>query len=211
VDKTFLSLDTELGKVFKDAVALLKSAGAIIVETDHRAIMNTARGGELDILLYEFKDGINSYLKDKDVPYKSLNDLIKANETNKTKTMPIFGQELFIQSEAKASLDDENYQKAIKNTTLRYRHLIDSLMTSMTLDAFAGPTLGQAWLIDYVNGDKFNGPASYGFAAVAGYPHISVPMGKVSSLPVGICFVGKKWAEGTIISLAYDFEMKLKK
>jgi amidase len=208
IDTSYLNLTSDLGKVFKTAVQTLKANGAQIIETNHRAVMSTARGGELDILLYEFKDGVNAYLKDKEIPYKTLKDLIAGNEANKSKTMPIFGQELFLQAEEKGSLQDAKYLNAIDKTTKKYRYLIDSVMTAMNLDAFAGPTLGHAWVIDYVNGDRFNGPASYGFAAVAGYPHITLPMGKVNNLPVGICFVGKKWGESTIISMAYDYERK---
>jgi amidase len=211
IDTSFLNLKTELGNQFKMAVEVLKKQGAVIIESNYRSLIRRAGQQELDILLYEFKDGVNAYLENKELPYKNLQDLIDGNIKQENMAMPIFKQELFSQAQAKGDLKEEAYINAIEKATKRYRFQIDSLMKAQNLDAFAGPTLGHSWMIDYVNGDKFNGPSSYGMAAVAGYPHITVPMGMVNNLPVGICFTGGKYQEGKLISVAYSYEQNSKK
>jgi amidase len=211
IDTSFLNLKTELGNQFGMAVEVLKNQGAVVIESNYRSIISRAGAQERDILLYEFKDGVNAYLEKTDIPYKNLQQLIEGNLAQENKAMPIFKQELFEQAQAKGGLTDEAYVNAIAKATSRYRFQIDSLMKAQNIDAFAGPTLGQSWLIDYVNGDKFNGPSSYGMAAVAGYPHMTVPMGMVNNLPVGICFIGGKYQEGKLISVAYSYEQNSKK
>ena len=118
--------------------------------------------------------------------------------------MPFFGQEFLKQAQAKGPLSDPAYLKALE-TCAQARRDIMGLLEQQQLQALVGPTGGPAWLIDHLNGDSsslsFSSPA-----AVAGYPHITVPAGWVFGLPVGLSFVGAPWQEGTLLKLAYGFE-----
>jgi len=120
--------------------------------------------------------------------------------------MPFFGQEHFIAAQARGGLDDDVYLEARANG-LRYAREegIDAVMEEHRLDALVAPTGGPAWVTDLVNGDHYSGSFSSP-AAVAGYPHVTVPMGFVHGLPVGLSFVGGAWSEPALIRYAYAFE-----
>src|SRR5213075_2552728 len=121
--------------------------------------------------------------------------------------MPYFGQEIFTQAEAKGPLTDQDYLRALdKNHLLARTQGIDTVMADHQLDALIAPTGGPAALIDLVNGDPGGGGSFSSPAAVAGYPHVTVPMGQVRGLPVGLSFVGRAWTEATLLKLAYAFE-----
>jgi amidase len=163
---------------------------------------------ELEVLLYEFKAGINEYLGALGTGSKmrTLTDLIEYNEANKSKEMPYFGQEIFEQAQKRGSLTDPKYRKALAKSQLNTRSKgIDAIMTAHKLDALVAPTNGPAWLIDLVNGDADSGGSSSP-AAEAGYPSITVPAGYAFGLPVGISFFGRAWSEAKLIRIAYAFE-----
>jgi amidase len=211
VDTSFLNVDSPAGKIFMETVEDLKSLGAEIIEVDYRSKMDGVGDAEFEILLYEIKHDMEVYLSDKNLPYKTLEDIVNANQEGKDSLMPIFGQELFEMAIKKGNLEDEVYQQAIVNCTQRTRTVLDSVTSSLKLDAIVGPTLGPSWKIDHENGDNFNGPASYSAGARSGYPHITVPMGMVDGLPLGLTIMAGPYEEGKIISYAYDYEQYFNK
>jgi len=143
-------------------------------------------------------------------PVKSLADVIAFNERNAKKVMPHFGQELFVRAEAKPGLDGAAYREALSdNQRLSRSEGIDKVLADNRLDALVAPSGSPAWLTDFVRGD-FSGGGFSQPAAVAGYPHVTVPAGFVQGLPCGISFVGGAWSEARLVALAYAFEQASK-
>jgi amidase len=142
---------------------------------------------------------------------QSLADLIRFNERNAAAEMPYFSQELFEMAERKGPLTDAKYRTA-RATCVRLARTqgIDAVLTRFRLDALVAPTQGPVWRIDLVNGDSWCSPTITTPPAVAGYPHITVPMGFVQGLPVGLSFVGRAWSEPVLLKLAYAFEQQSK-
>jgi amidase len=197
-------------RLFEQAVADLKKAGAEIVDPADIGHLGDYDDTELQVLMYEFKADLNAYLARRaGVPIPTLADAIAFNEKNADREMPFFGQELFTQSEAKGPLTDEDYRKALDKDRSLSREGIDSVLSKHKLDAIIAPTGSPAWPTDLVNGDHFTGSSSTP-AAVAGYPTITVPMGQAFGLPVGLTFIGTAWTEGRLISLAYAYEQATK-
>jgi amidase len=164
------------------------------------------RDSETEVLLYEFKADLNTYLAQRGTAVKSLADCIAFNHRYAREEMPYFRQELMEQAEEKGRLTEKEYKAALaKNRRLTRKKGIDALLKRHGLDAITGPTAGPAWLTDWVNGDRVDsGCASP--PAVAGYPHITVPAGFSFGLPLGISFFGAAWSEPKLISIAYAFE-----
>jgi amidase len=153
---------------------------------------------------------LNQYLATRTgVPIRSLKDAIDFNAKNKDREMSYFGQELFLSAEAKGPLTDEAYRKALERNRKLSREGIDDTLKKNRLDAIVMPTGGPPWTTDLVTGDHFLGDSSTP-TAVAGYPVITVPMGYVYGLPVGISFAGTAWSEGTLLRLAYAYEQGTK-
>src|SRR4051812_10692441 len=125
--------------------------------------------------------------------------------------MPFFKQEILEQANDKGGLDAKEYLDAVKITTTTTRNAIDKLLKDNKLDAIAAPTNGFAVCIDLINGDYDNGFGLSSPAAMAGYPHITVPMGYTYGLPVGISFISSAYKEGDIITLGYAYEQASKK
>ena len=136
---------------------------------------------------------------------RSLIDLIAYNNANKESVMPWFGQEIFLEADAKGPLTDEAYLTALETSKRIARSGIDTIMDEKELDALIAPTNGPARPIDLINGDA-SGIGSSSLAAVSGYPSITVPAGFVSGMPVGLSFMGKAWNEKQLIEIAYAFE-----
>ena len=160
------------------------------------------------MLLYEFKAGLNKYFAalGADAPVKTLAELIAWNENEKAREMPWFGQEIFVRAEKKGPLTDAAYKDArAKCVRMSRADGIDATMDKYKLDAIVFPSNQPAWPTDHLNGDHFTG-GNTTFAAVAGYPSITVPMGLVHGLPVGLSFVGTAWSEATLLKYAYAFE-----
>ncbi|MBX3710620.1 MAG: amidase [Lysobacter sp.] len=190
---------------FERALQALRDAGADVQDA---SIANAGAWGdaEFEVLLHEFKDGLNRYLADSGAPVTSLAALIEYNRTHADKEMPWFAQELFVMAQAKGPLTDKRYLDAhAKARRLAATEGIEATLTSGNFDALVAPTTSPAWPIDPVNGDHFTG-GGYGVAAVAGTPSLTVPMGDVAGLPVGIAFMGSAWSEARLIALAYDYE-----
>jgi amidase len=210
IEKTALTGNPDMEILLNDALALLKSKGATIVEIELDKELKDFGPLEFNVLLYEFKDGLNKYLSTANSKMKSLADVIAFNNKNAAKAMPFYKQEIMDQAQAKGDLNSKEYRDALKKTT-GARQIIDTLLKQNQLDAIIGPTNGFACCIDLVNGDYDNG---FGFstpAAMAGYPHITVPMGAAHHLPMGLSFFSTAYHEGGIIKLAYAYEQAAKK
>lgn len=196
--------------VIEPHLQAMKNGGAVLVDVDFPT--NGKFGeAEFDVLLYEFKAGLNKYLSNRGGKHKNLSDLIKFNEENKETEMPFFAQEIFYMAEKKGDLNDRNYRLALqKSKLLTQTQGIDAVMNKNKLDAFTAPSGGVAWMIDLVNGDcgVFEGMTS--IAAVAGYPGITVPAGFVQGLPLGISFFGRAFSEPKLIEIAFAFEQMTK-
>ncbi|WP_287597866.1 amidase [Thermomonas sp.] len=191
------------------AIAAMKAAGATVVDAEIPTL-GQWDAAEYEVLLYEFKDGLNAYLAGSGAPHKSLEALIAFNNQNAASEMPFFAQEIFEQANAKGPLSDKAYLDARdKARRLAGPEGIDAALKKHGLDALVAPAMSPAWPIDPVNGDHFLG-AGYGASAVARYPSLTVPMGEVHGLPVGIVFMGTAWSEPKLIELGYAFEQASK-
>jgi amidase len=193
------------------AIADMKKQGAVIVDPANIPTLGKFDDGEFEILLYEFKADLNKYLAwlGPASPVHSLKDVMAFNEAHTDREMPYFGQEIMEMAEKKGPLTSAPYKTALARNRRLARTLgIDAVMTKQRLDALVAPTGGPAWLIDLVNGDSgtASAPGPSSVAAVAGYPHITVPAGYFRGLPVGISFIGRAWSEPTLIRIAYAYE-----
>ena len=217
VARRFLGFHAAVDQVVETAIEAMGAAGAVVVDpVDLRPSGRPAAAGaltsmgaaETEVLLYEFKAGLNAYLamRGPDAEVRSLADLIAFNERHAADEMPYFGQERLLAAEEKGPLSDPAYLAALAAARrLSGAEGIDRTMDGQQLDAIIAPTGGPAWVTNLVNGDHFGGGSS-GYAAVAGYPNITVPVGEVHGLPVGLSFFGRAWSEPTLIQIAYSFE-----
>jgi amidase len=199
-------------KLMNDCIDIIKKRGAIIVDPADIPTAGKFDDSELEVLLYEFKADLNSYLAalGPGAPVKSLKEIIDFNEQYRDREMPYFGQDLFTKAQAKGPLTDKAYRDALaKNHRLSRKEGIDFVMDKNKLDALIAPTGGPGWTTDWINGDHFTGGYSTA-SAVAGYPHITVPAGYIFGMPVGISFFGRAWSEATLIKFAYAFEQATK-
>lgn len=200
--------DERVDALFAGCVTVFKDLGAEVVDPVSIPTLGRFDNEELEVLLYEFKADLNTYLAGRgagDFP-RTLRDLIAWNTRNREREMPWCGQDLFEKAEAKGPLSDKPYREALKKCRRLSREKgIDAVMDRGRLDALAAPTGGIPWLTDWVNGDHFRGGCST-FPAVSGYPHITVPAGFIFGLPVGVSFFGRAFSEPVLIRLAYAFE-----
>jgi amidase len=205
--REFAGFDERVDAVFEHAVEAMRAQGAIIVDKVKLEQGKKLDDAEFTVLLYEFKDGVNAYLATRAGEPRTLAELIAFNEREGERELGLFGQDTFVKAQAKGSLDAAEYRKAAHAARRLAGHDgIDATLKKYHLDALIGPTLGLAWTTDLVNGDHFIGGGASQMAAVAGYPHITVPAGFVQGLPVGVSFIGTAWSEGTLIRLAYSYE-----
>jgi amidase len=203
----------EVDRLVEAALAQMKARGAVIVDPANIPTLGTFDEAELDILLYEFKDGINKYLKwlGATSPVQSLDDIIHFNEAHAKEELAYFDQDILILAAQKGTLARAEYTGSLYSARWQARDLgIDAVMTSYNLDALVAPTGGPAGLIDLKNGDSSAAPGPSSVAAVAGYPHITVPVGYARGLPVGISFFGRAWSEPVLIRIAYAYEQATK-
>jgi len=212
VARSFFGFSGAVDRIMDEAIAAMKSAGAIIVDPANIVTSGKFDDAEGDVLNFEFKADLNAYLAalGPSAPRKTLADLIAFNDQNGDREMPYFGQEQFIRAQAKGPLTSPAY-KAAREKCLRLSRTegIDATLTKHRVVAIVAPTGGPAWPTDLLNGDHFTGSSSTP-AAVAGYPSVTVPAGHVHGLPVGISFIGGQWSDGTLIGLAYAFEQATK-
>lgn len=187
------------------AIEVMQEAGATVIDTEIPTD-GQWEDAELELMLYEFKAGVERYLGDHDAPLKTLTQLIGFNEQYRTSEMPYFGQELFEMANSKGGLGEPAYISARSLARrLAGPEGIDAALKAEKLDALIAPTTGPAWLTDYAAGDRFPG-AGYRAAAVAGYPSLTIPMGHSDGLPLGIVFIGTAWSEPRLIELGFAYE-----
>jgi amidase len=190
------------------AVDRLKQLGATVVDPVDLPDTKKYGDAELDVLLYELKAGLNQYLPEfaPGAPVQTLADVIAFNERERMRELQLFSQDLFVKAQAKGGLDEAAYKDALALCRRLARDEgIDKALSEHKIDALIAPTGGPAWLTDPVAGD--NSPASFSTpAAVAGYPHITVPTGFVFGLPIGLSFVGTAFAEAKLIGYAFAYE-----
>ena len=198
---------SEVDKIMDAALDVLKKSGATLVDVK---FPNLEKFGdaEFEVLKYEFKDGLEKYLKARGSQYKTLADLIKFNNDNAAREMPHFKQEIFEASAKLGPLTSKPYLEALAlSRKLTREEGIDAAMNKDKLDAIVAPSNAPTWMIDWVNGDcGGNYISSSSLAAVAGYPNITVPAGFIRELPIGISFFGKPYTDHVLIRLAYAFE-----
>jgi amidase len=209
----YMGYSSRTDAVIATALDVMKAHGATIVDPANIATARHLDDDEYDILLYEFKADLNAYLAGlgADAPVRSLADVISYNEKNASREMPYFAQEIMEAAQKKGPLTEAKYKTELaKGKRLAGAEGIDATMKKYRLDAIVAPTWGPASLIDLVNGDPSGGGSFTSPAAVAGYPHITVPAGFVFGLPIGISFVGGAWSEPTLIRLAYAYEQATK-
>ncbi|HWI81976.1 amidase [Ramlibacter sp.] len=192
--------------LFEQALADLRRLGAELVDPADFGSLGEYDDDELEVLLYEFKAGLNSYLARRGgVAVRSLDDVIAFNRAHAPRELRWFGQDLLFKAQARGPLTDAAYARAAETARRLARAGIDDVLARHRLDAIVAPTGGPAWLTDLVNGDAYQGSSSSP-AAVAGYPSITVTMGAAHGLPVGISFVGTAWSEGKLLQLAWSYE-----
>lgn len=199
-------------KIINDSLEVLQQQGAILIDPVVIDTLGKFDDSEGAVLRYELKADMAAYLKHRGngTSFHTLKDLIEFNKNHPDKEMPYFNQELFLQAEEKGPLTDKEYLEAVeKNHRMTREEGIDAVMDKYKLDAIVSPTDSPAWMTDLVDGDHFLGGSAQ-LAAVAGYPHITVPAGEVFGLPVGISFFGKAWSEPVLLKIAYAFEQATK-
>ncbi|NIJ53160.1 amidase [Dyadobacter arcticus] len=204
VDRGFLKLHEGIDALLKKALDQMRGAGATIIEVDYMQTQEL-EGAESVLLQYEFKNGLNQYLTHSNAKIKSLEALIAFNKQNEATAMPIFKQELLEASQAKGDLKTEEYKAALK----KIKHVEDLLnqhFDEHQLDALCGPATGAPWCIDPINGDFWTGYGAYGPAAISGFPSLTLPMGNLSELPVGISFLAKAYSEPSLIGIGFAYE-----
>jgi amidase len=208
IARKFFADNAPLNGFLDGCIEVLKGAGALIVDPADLPMHGAASGPELEVLLYEFKADLNAYLRrlPPTFPARSLAALIRFNEGRKDREMPLFDQELLRQAEIKGPLTEAAYTEARAACLKATRsNGIDAVLSQHKLDAMVTLTSSPAGLIDSINGDSDSGGCSTP-AAVAGYPHITVPAGLFRGLPVGLSFFGAAFSEPTLIKLASGFE-----
>ena len=207
VEKAHFEGHVDAVALYKNALEVLKKAGATIVEIELVKLINPLGEAEYEFMQYEFKDGLNRYLASANTGVKSLAEVIAFNQANETKMMPYFKQEILESSEKKGPLTDPKYLE-LQKKTYATRGIIDGILKKGKLDALVGITMGPAHLTDLVYGDYYPAHGFYfGQApAMAGYPSLTVPMGRVQELPVGLSFVGTAWKDGLVLGLGYAYE-----
>ena len=197
--------DVRVDQILEDTIATLKSLGAEIVDPvdiDTEGMGDAQR----EVLYYEFKTDLNTYLENSGAPFKSMAEIIEFNDTHAATVMPFFGQERMLAAQAKGTLSDPEYLEALADSKRISQTGINTALEAHNLDALIAPTRGPAWMTDNVSGDHSSGISSSSLAAISGYASITVPAGDVLGLPIGISFIGAEFSDAKLIQLAYAFE-----
>ena len=195
--------------LLKNAIELLKQKGAIIIEIDYISKFDALSEAEFEVLQYEFKEGLNHYLSKAKAKVKTLENVIDFNKSNEDKAMPYFKQEILESSNLKTGLKDQKYIDAFTKSHIGSKKILDSVFLENKLDAICGITMGPACSIDLIYGDRW-GYSMTMPAAASGYPHITIPGGKVYDLPVGLSFYGLAYSEPKLLGIAYAYEQASK-
>lgn len=193
--------------VYEQALQVLREAGATLIDVETPDVRQVS-GAEFTVLLTEFKADLNAYLAHTPatVATRTLEQLIEFNKKSPAE-MALFGQEFFEQAQSTKGLDDAAYLKALNDSKRLAREAIDGVLSANKLDFIVAPTNGLAWRIDTINGDNFTGSFST-LPAVSGYPHLTVPMGDVRGLPVGLSFIGPANSDAALLSAGFAYEQR---
>jgi amidase len=208
----FFGYHAATDRLAEDALETMRRLGAAIIDPADIPHAGEYDEPELEVLLYEFKSDLNRYLADlgPNAPVATLKDVIAFNEQRRAEELQFFDQDLLLKAQEKGPLTDDGYLKALAtDERLSREEGLDAAFARLELDAIVAPTGNPPWPIDLVNGDHFLGSSSTP-AAVAGYPSITVPIGYVFGLPVGLSFLGKPYSEPLLIKLAFAFEQATK-
>jgi len=197
--------DPKAEAVFERAIELIRAAGAEIVDPIELDVSDLW-DAEDEVLNYEFKADLNAYLQSSGAPVESLADVIRFNAENAEKVMPFFGQETMEAAQEKGPLSDPQYLYALAESKRISQTAIDTALSENSLDAIVAPANSAAWLTDHVNGDTTFGLSSSSYAAVSGYPSVTVPAGFVHGLPIGVSFIAGAYSDKSLIDIAYAFE-----
>jgi len=201
-------VSSRVDAIMEEAIQAMQDAGAVIIDPADLPSADELLFGndEIIVLIYEFKRDLNAYLATRTgVPVHTLAEAIAFNQAHADQELRFFGQELFELAEADIFSEEEYMMSLPRSKMLARQQGIDAVMDQFNLDALVAPTGSPAWTTDLINGDHFL-IGSSSFAAVAGYPNITVPAGLAFGLPVGISFFGRAYSEPTLIRLAYAFE-----
>ncbi|HEX4764097.1 MAG TPA: amidase [Usitatibacter sp.] len=207
VGRQYFGTNEKADAVIEEALQVLKGLGATLVDVEIPSFGKLDEP-EFEVLLYEFKNDLKAFFKKHmpDAPFKGLTDVIEFNARNADRTMPIFGQDLLVKAQAKGALTSKEYIAARdKCRRLARAQGIDAVVKKHRVEAIVALTSPPAWLVDPINGDLARGGCT-SMAAVAGYPHVTVPAGFASGLPVGISFFGPALADARLLGLAGAFE-----
>lgn len=213
VARNYFGFHDGVDRVIGKALEVLRHAGATLVDTADLPKADQFGGPEGTVFQYEMKAGVNAYLArlGPAAPVKSLREVIAFNEKHADRELAYFGQDTLVKAEARGSLASYEYQEALA----RCRRLsrtdgLDAVLDKHKLDAVVAPTMGPACVTDLAAGDRWLGGDLMTVAAVAGYPHVTVPAGFLFGLPLGLSFAGRAWAEPVLLRLAYAFEQATK-
>ena len=209
VEKSFLNGHEGVVGLYQNAIAKLKELGAEIIEISLLAEMRSIGGASTIVLQSEFKDGVNAYLAKANAKVKTLSEVIDFNKENSSSAMPYFKQETLEASDKSADLNSKTYKDAVAKT-LSSQKIINDLMEKNRLDIIVGTSFGIPSLIDLFNGDYSGGFYFASPAAMAGFPHITVPMGFINELPVGLSFIASAYQEPVVLNMAYIYEQATK-
>ena len=205
IEKSYLTGHEAVVALYKQAIEILKGQGAEVVEVELLKLTRPLGQPSFVVLQYEFKDGVNAYLRTANAKVKTLAEVIAFNKANEGKAMPYFKQETLELCESKKGLQETEYVEALKKS-IGAREIIDELMKTNNLHAICSTSSGFPTCIDQVNGDYGSGFSFSSPAALAGYPHITVPMGHYMGLPAGFSFMASAWQEAEVIGMAYAYE-----
>ena len=213
IARNFFGFHDAVDRLATAATEVLKKQGATLVDTTDLPKSDAYNAAETTVFHYEMKAGLNAYLarRGPGAKVKTLKDVIAFNEKNPNQEMPYFGQDSLVKMEAKGPLTSYEYLEALaKCKRLTRTEGLDAVLEKHKLDAVVAATMGPACVTDLVLGDRWLGGDLISVAAVAGYPHMTVPMGFLFGLPIGLSFVGRAWSEPTLFKLAYAFEQATK-
>ena len=208
VARQYFGFHPGVDAALEEVLTEMKRLGAELIDPVELSTRGAFGDAEYTVLLYEFKADLKRYLAElgSSAPVRNLAEVIRFNEDNAELEMPFFGQDIFLEAESRGDLSSPEYTQALEICRRATREEgIDAVMDQHRLDAIVAPTGGPAWTTDLINGDHFLGGSS-SFAAVSGYPNITVPAGDVHGLPIGLSFFGRAWSEPKLLQLASAFE-----
>jgi amidase len=197
----------KIAPLYAAALEKLKAAGAVLVDVALPKRDPKLGAQEFTVLITELKADLNAYLASTDptkVKTRTLADLIAFNKATPRETL-LFGQETFEQAQMTKGLDDPDYKAALEGSRSAASAVLDETMADNKVEALIAPTTGPAWQIDLVGDDHYSGSMST-LPAVSGYPHLTVPMGQVKGMPVGLSFIGPAWSEARLLAFGYAFQ-----